>query len=76
MVLQRAPKSAVLWGWGAAGAAITITIDGQAVVNGTVDATGAWRLEIPPQRPSVNRTVTVTSVGKQVTLEDVAFGDV
>ena len=76
MVLQRAPKSATLWGWGSAGATVTAAIDGVTAVNVSVDANGTWSLALPPQEASVNRTVSVTSAGKQLVLADVSFGDV
>ena len=75
MVLQRAPKSARVWGWAAAGSTVAISLDtdGYKV---TVLPDGSWTVDFPPQQASVNRSITITGDGETVTLSNIAFGDV
>ena len=78
MVLQRAPLAARVWGWAAAATLVNVTLDG-AVVGSTVasSAEGAWAVDLPAQKASIGRTLAVSdSHGNQVSLSDVAFGDV
>ena len=75
MVLQRAPQSARLWGWAAAGSTVSVTLDsdGYKVL---AAADGSWEVDFPPQQASINRSVVIAGDDQTVTLSNVAFGDV
>ena len=75
MVLQRAPQSARIWGWAAAGSTVAVTVD-SAAYKVTVKPDGSWTVEFPPHPASVNNTITITGDGQTTTLANVAFGDV
>jgi sialate O-acetylesterase len=81
MVLQRAPQSAMVWGFGTAGDKVEITFAGKALA-ATVDATGTWRQALPPTPASLTpQTLSFTSKGSSgasttLALKDVLFGDV
>ena len=75
MVLQRAPQSARLWGWAAAGSTVAVTLDSLAYkIIALPD--GSWTVDFPPQSASVNRSITITGDGQTVSLANIAFGDV
>ena len=80
MVLQRAPKRATIWGWGASpGGKVTVTLTGGPAVQGVADASGAWSVSLPPQCPAgcVGKQLTIASDdGGSKVLTDVGFGDV
>ena len=75
MVLQRAPKSAQVWGWGSPSAQVSVSLDGKKVSTATVDGDGKWKTFLPPQPASINHTLTFESTdGGAKTLLGVAFG--
>jgi len=76
MVLQREPLAARLWGFGDLSEMITVTLDG--VSQSThVDSKGNWLVELDKQAASVGRTIDIrSSSGENVTLSNIAFGDV
>jgi len=91
MVLQRAPKNAVLWGWDTPGAKIIITInkkpsaaEGQLQTTGdntgvvvVAAADGSWSAQLQPQLAAIGVEISfVSSKGGSTTLSNVAFGDV
>ena len=92
MVLQRAPRSARVWGIAAPGATINVRVNSTRtpIIDVTVQAdatTGAWLASLPPQPatlgsvPTLTLTVAVNSgstAATQVstTLAGVRFGDV
>jgi len=78
MVLQREPQSAMVWGFGAPGATVATSMKGlPKPLSATVDATGTWRQQLPPQKASLTpQTLKFTSGGTALSLKDVLFGDV
>jgi len=78
MVLQRAPSSARLWGTSVPGDAVTILLDGQNAAHAAANASGFWSAALPPQPASTERVLVVLSpsLGTNVSLVDVAFGEV
>lgn len=77
MVLQRAPRSATVWGHTAAGASVATTFDGK-TYTATAGADGVWRQQLPPT-PASKRAYALafrSSAGENATLSDVLFGDV
>ena len=77
MVLQRAPRQGRLWGWAAPGTAVDAAFAG-ATHSAVADATGLWRVELPPTNASaVGATVAFNcSTGETFNISDVLFGDV
>ena len=47
MVLQRAPQSAVVWGFGTPGAKISLDFSGESL-SAVVDGNSTWRMTLPP----------------------------
>mmetsp|Transcript_20487 Transcript_20487/g.62479 ORF Transcript_20487/g.62479 Transcript_20487/m.62479 type:complete len:609 (-) Transcript_20487:572-2398(-) len=78
MVLQRAPYSALLWGFGSPGVAVVASFDGQSLPPETVASDGIWRIRLPPTeaRSSPSNISFVSTDGSNVLLRDVLFGDV
>ena len=82
MVLQRAPESAVVWGFcDEPGTRIIATFRGQALPAVVPDGAGVWRVRLPPNAPtSVPTTILFDGVNGVVSLrlalKDVIFGDV
>lgn len=78
MVLQRAPKTAMVWGYVEAGASVTVTLDGMALGPAAYpDANGTWRQVLPPTLAGGPHVLVATaSNGVAQTLSDVHFGDV
>lgn len=77
MALQRDSPIPV-WGWGAPGAAVRVTV-GTSTGAATVSADGFWRAVLPALPPSFTPTTlnaTSTTTGETVILEDVLIGDV
>lgn len=73
MVLQRDVKIPI-WGRAEPGEAVTVTMGG-ASVKTTADASGTWRVELPPMAAGGPHEITVA--GKNtVLLKDVLVGDV
>ena len=73
-VLQRDEPIAV-WGTAAAGHKLAVTLAGH-TVNGSADAHGKWKVQLPPQPAGGPYTLTVTSDGQTVSRADVLVGDV
>jgi hypothetical protein len=79
MVLQRAPQSAMIFGYAPAGTTVTTTFDGHALEPlSTADASETWRQALPPTAgggPPHDIAVSA-STGHNATLRGVLFGDV
>ncbi|CAN9511542.1 unnamed protein product [Ophioblennius macclurei] len=78
MVLQKSPARAVLWGYGAEGAHVTVSLSGP-VTQKTAPVTvtqGIWRVALDPVDPGGPYMVIVSSENTTVTLKDVLFGDI
>ena len=79
MVLQRAPQTAVVWGFGDVGVIVTTMFDGQTLSPAAVVGTdGTWRQLLPPTAAggqSHNLTFT-GSDGGHAAIRDVLFGEV
>ena len=84
MVLQRAPASAVVWGFAPKGTTVTTTIGGTTITSTANSTTvGAphccvWRATLPPTAANATaQTISfAASTGERATLTDVLFGDV
>ena len=86
MVLQAAPSSAVIWGWGPVGGKVTVTVAStealqSVVMHCVVDANGRWTTTLPNAINASLAAYTVTAslagtTSTDVTLTDVLFGDV
>lgn len=81
MVLQRAPAAARVWGWAAPFANVTATLlhhhHHQTVSFAMANAkSGAWTMELPPQKASTGNQIRISDGVSDVLLQDVAFGDV
>ena len=77
MVLQRAPKQAIVFGHTLPHANVTTTFNGNSYT-ATADAGGTWRQALPAMEASTtpfNLTFT-GSAGEKASLRDVVFGDV
>jgi hypothetical protein len=77
MVLQRAPKSAMVWGFARPGTVVRTTLS-NSTMQATTDASGVWRQRLQPQPPSFESTTIffAASTGERVNLTGVLFGDV
>ena len=77
MVLQRAPASAIVWGFAPAGTVVTTTFNGQKITS-TADSSTVWRAKLPPTAATgVPQTLSfAASTGETAALKDVLFGDV
>jgi hypothetical protein len=73
-VLQRNEPVAV-WGTADAGRKVAVTLGGR-TVNGSADAHGKWKVQLPPQAAGGPYTLTVTSDGQTVSRTDILLGDV
>ena len=79
MVLQRAPKRAVVWGFSAPGSQVHVTLDHNAVLSSVTDVNGTWRQSLPPMATSAGgaaHTIKVSNGSATSTLVDVVFGEV
>lgn len=56
MVLQRAPASAVVWGFAAAGTTVTTTFAGGKTITSTAGSDTVWRAKLPPTPASATPT--------------------
>ena len=66
-----------VWGVATPGARVTVRIDQQHAVAATAGDDGKWSVELPAQRkPGAGHTLTATSGKSEVTLDDIAIGDV
>lgn len=76
MVLQR-ETDAPIWGWGEAGAKVTVSPSWQkATVETTADDGGRWKASLPTPKAGGPFTITVQSGGAKVALKDVLIGEV
>ncbi len=73
-VLQRDQPIAV-WGTADAGRKLAVTLGGR-TVNGSADAHGKWKIQLPPQPAGGPYTLTVASGGQTVSRTDILVGDV
>ncbi|NWR62289.1 SIAE acetylesterase, partial [Bucorvus abyssinicus] len=82
MVLQKEPAGAVVWGYGAPGAVVTVVLtgDGGLVVMKKVTrvegASGMWVTILDPMEPGGPYALTAAAGSENATLLDVHFGDV
>lgn len=74
MVLQREKKVSI-WGEAQANAEVRISIQGKEALTKT-DENGAWKAELEPLQASEEETLLVECAGEQLTLNDVAVGEV
>ena len=74
MVIQRGVRVPV-WGWGAAGAAITVRL-GQQSRRTTADGNGRWSVSFPPMAAGGPLSLTVEADGRRLTIDNVLVGDV
>ncbi|MEZ6056891.1 MAG: sialate O-acetylesterase [Planctomycetaceae bacterium] len=75
MVLQR-DVAVPVWGWSAAGSAVTVTL-GEQTQTAKADDSGRWQVALGKLKASKEpTTMTVKSGDKVVTFEDVLVGDV
>eukprot|EP00440_Ansanella_granifera_P036161 gb/GFBE01039235.1/.p1 GENE.gb/GFBE01039235.1/~~gb/GFBE01039235.1/.p1 ORF type:complete len:533 (+),score=95.89 gb/GFBE01039235.1/:1-1599(+) len=76
MVLQRAPASAVIWGFAPPGTEVKTTFNG-ATIKSTAGPDAIWRAHLAPTPAGGPYLVTSTaSTGETASLSDVLFGDV
>ena len=73
-VLQRDQPIAV-WGTAGAGQKLVVTLGGHKV-DGSADAHGKWKIQLPPQPAGGPYTLAVTSNGQTVSRSDILVGDV
>jgi len=77
MVLQRAPASAVVWGFAPEGTEVTTTFDGSArKYTATAGDDNVWRTTLDPMQAGGPYNITSVSSNGTVSLSDVMFGDV
>lgn len=74
MVMQRG-AAVPIWGWAEAGAPVTVTLDGRRF-GARADATGAWKVMLPPRPAGGPYRMTIESGGERVEVRDVLVGDV
>ena len=80
MVLQR-ERRIIVWGWGPPGSLVLVAFDGANAGGGgaAVEASGAWRIELPPKPAGGPHTLSAFIRGRprsRIVLTDVAMGDV
>jgi hypothetical protein len=88
MVLQRAPKQAIVWGFTAPGSTVTTTMNSSACKDAKCTSTfeaiagkdGTWRQTLPAtaasKTPYTFTFASSNSTAERATLTDVVFGDV
>eukprot|EP00934_Nitzschia_sp_Nitz4_P004810 Nitzschia sp. Nitz4//scaffold141_size107518//96814//98427//NITZ4_004299-RA/size107518-processed-gene-0.143-mRNA-1//-1//CDS//3329536357//4800//frame0 len=78
MVLQREPQEARLWGWAAVGAVVTVALDSGRVVvrSDPAGKDGSWEVSLPPQPAGADHEIVLSDGNDDITLVDIAFGDV
>jgi sialate O-acetylesterase len=74
MVLQRG-KPIVIWGWGNAGAAITIEFKGHST-RAKASALGEWKATLPAEKAGGPFEMTIAAGTDQLSIHDVLVGDV
>ncbi|MGH0178966.1 UNVERIFIED_CONTAM: hypothetical protein FKN15_000417 [Acipenser sinensis] len=79
MVLQAGPGSAVIWGYGAEGATVTVSVEGKDKHTAKV-LDGIWSVTLDPVKPGGPFTLTAEHLSQagltSLNLTDVLFGDV
>lgn len=77
LVLQRAPASAMVWGFASPGTSVKTSFAGDTLTS-TADATGTWRQQLPPTAAtSAGQSISFScSSGENFALADVLFGEV
>jgi sialate O-acetylesterase len=78
MVLQRAPASAMVWGFAPPGTGVKTTLAGFSGLTSVADAAGVWRQALPPQPASqaaTNISFSCTT-GEAFALNDILFGEI
>ncbi len=76
MVLQR-DKPIVVWGWGAPGKAVEVSLSSGQTNSAVVDSNGRWQTSLTSMAATNGPlTLVVTSPGSSVTLTNLAVGDV
>ena len=76
-MLQRAPASAVVWGFAPPQTKVVATF-GKHEITAAADNTSVWRIKLPPT-PATKTPQTIAfkaSTGETAMLSDVLFGDV
>jgi len=86
MVLQRAPKSAKIWGFGALGAEVRVQFGEETYFGIVQEKMGSyvWTVNLPPQPAGGPHTITATQTDNNqpdggvstIELKNVLFGDV
>ncbi|MCL2880055.1 MAG: 9-O-acetylesterase, partial [Treponema sp.] len=74
MVIQHGIPFPV-WGKAASGVEVSVTL-GKASASACADATGAWRLSLPPVPAGGPYTMEISADGEKITLNRVFSGDV
>ncbi len=74
MVMQRDARVPV-WGWAAAGAAVTVTFDGRPHAT-RAGADGRWQVTLPAMPAGGPHAMTVTAGAERVLVRDILVGDV
>src|SRR5882762_4326009 len=73
MVLQR-DTELTLWGWAAAGEAVTVVFSGKKYPT-KADAEGKWTVKLPPQKAGGPFTMDILATN-QIMLKNILVGDV
>jgi len=78
MILQRAPVSAIVWGFGTPKTSVKTTFDNKVLSSVDVGPDGIWRVSLPPTPESFTpKSMSFeSSDGGKASLNDVLFGDV
>ena len=83
MVLQMQPQSAVIWGFGAVGASVSVTLGDQTEMTKVVEnqkKIGVWKVTLKPQPPGGPHTILASQdnmgMVSKIQLGNVLFGDV
>lgn len=78
MILQKAPQSAIIWGYGEkAGSSVTLTLTNHSALSAIVTSQLIWSITLPPVSDTKHAySITALSDSKTITLKDVLFGDV
>lgn len=74
MVLQRQMPMTV-WGWAAPGEQLTVEF-GEAKASATADASGSWKVELPPMEASAEGRPLTVKGSNTLTVSDVLVGEV
>lgn len=75
MVLQQAPRRAIVWGFGNVGQSVMLSLNGKVYTTKTAKS-GQWRITLDAMSDNGPFTITAKSQNDVITLKDVLFGDV